>query len=252
MDLGIRGRAALVLGASKGLGAAVSRSLAAEGARVMAVARDREALHKLVAELPGGGSLHGFVCLDLMEEGAVDRLMLELEMVSLTPEIIVHNLGGSLGVTDPISPMEAYQRVWRLNLGIALDINHLLIPRMRQARWGRIVHVSSASAKTFHGYAPYVAAKCALTGYIKSACRPLAPDNVILSAVAPGAIYAEGRYLSELSKKAPSELAEYFKHHLAASRLSQPEEVSSAVCFLCSNLASLASGTLMEFDGGSM
>lgn len=252
MNLGIKGRTALVLGASRGLGAAVVRSLADEGARVIAVARNQEALASLIQELPGSPGWHRSFPADLMEQGAVERLVEALERNSLTPEIIVHNLGGSLGMTNPISPMEDYQKVWRLNLGIALDVNHLLIPRMRSDRWGRVVHVSSASTRTFHGYAPYVAAKCALTGYLKSASRSLAPDNVILSAVSPGVIYEDGRHLTELSKNAPAEIAEYYKHHLAIGRLSLPREVSNAVCFLCSDLASLANGTVMEFDGGSM
>jgi 3-oxoacyl-[acyl-carrier protein] reductase len=252
MDLGIKDKWALVTGASKGLGQAIARQLASEGARIIAVARSKDKLSELINDLPEGSNKHIYVCADLLEDSQLQSLCKFVIDEQKIPEIIVHNLGGSLGVTDSLSESSAYEKVWKLNLGISIDINSKFIPFMQKKSWGRIVHISSASASTYHGYTPYVAAKCALTGYVKSASRNIAKDNVILSAVAPGPIHNEGRYFAELVKNNSPEIKEYFKHHLAIERLGQPNEIASAVVFLCSRHATLASGSIFEFNGGSM
>ena len=86
-------------------------------------------------------------------------------------DIIIHNLGGSLGVKDPFSSSSKWLKVWNNNLGYSIDINNSFIPKMILNKWGRIVHVSSAITTSFDGYSPYASAKCALEGYIKSVSK---------------------------------------------------------------------------------
>jgi 3-oxoacyl-[acyl-carrier protein] reductase len=250
MDLGLTGRLALVTGASRGIGRAIATELAAEGARLILVARDEEALNRLRDSLPGGAERHVAFPLDLMAPDAPEGLARTVLDRWGPPPVVVHNLGGSLGVTDPWAPASEWARVWRFNLGVVIDLNRAFLPPMVERKWGRVVHLSTLSTVTYAGHAPSVSSKLALNGYVKSIGREVAPHNVILSAVAPGAIEVEGRYLARLRKENPPALEEYFRHHLAARRLGQPEEVARVVAFLCSDHASFMTGAIVGIDGG--
>lgn len=252
MDLGITDRVALVTGASRGIGRAIAHALAAEGARVALVARNAEALEQVRAELPGGPSRHVAFPKDLTADGALEDLTRELLAAVGPPPILVHNLGGSHGVFKAFAPSADWQKVWHFNVGIAHELNRAFIPAMVEARWGRVVHLSTLSTRTHNGYAPYVSAKCALDGYVKSMNREVSRDNVILSAVAPGAIYAEGRHFAKLQKEDPAALEAYFREHLPIHRLGRAEDIGPVVAFLCSEFASFMAGAIVGVDGGGM
>lgn len=248
MDLGIQGRFALVTGASRGIGRAIAKELAREGARVCVVSRSQESLDQV--DLDGSPERHLRIALDLTAEGAIDQLVAELATRNAQPGIIIHNLGGSHGVFDTFAPAADWQHVWQFNLGIAHEINRRCIPPMVGNKWGRIVHLSTLSTLTHNGYAAYVAAKCAVDGYVQTVNRHVSRDNVIVSAVAPGAIYSEGRHFAKLQKENPAALEDYFNQHLPIRRLGTAEDVASVVAFLCSNQASFMAGSIIRVDGG--
>jgi 3-oxoacyl-[acyl-carrier protein] reductase len=252
MNLGISGKLALVTGAGRGIGRAIAKELAGEGVTVIAVSRSSEPLESLYDEIRVTSPKHKTICMDLMEEGAASQLAHSLANDVGTPDIIVHNVGGSLGVTDPLAKQHEWQRVWRFNLGIAIEIDDVLIPAMTQKKWGRITFVSSSAASTFQGYPAYVSAKAALNAYVRTVGRAVAPDNIVISSVMPGPIFAEDRYLARLQKEDPEGWAEYVRNHLPIGRLGRAEEIAPFVAFLCSELASFAVGSLVSIDGGTM
>ncbi len=115
------------------------------------------------------------------------------------PDILVHNLGGSLGVTESFTSVVDWAKVWHFNVGIAHELNRLFVPEMITRKWGRILHMSTLSTQTHDGYSPYISAKCALDGYVKSMSRQVSRHNVIMNSLAPGLINVEGRYFSRKS-----------------------------------------------------
>jgi 3-oxoacyl-[acyl-carrier protein] reductase len=250
MDLGISKRLALVTGASRGIGRAIAIELAREGARVVIVARSQDALDRVKAELPGPERNHRAIAMDLMSANAPAQLAQTLEADLGCPDILVHNLGGSIGVFPTFAPAVEWQKVWQFNVGVAHELNCVFIPRMVEQRWGRIVHLSTLSTFTYNGYAAYVSAKCALNGYVKCVNREVSKDNVIVSAVAPGAIYSEGRYFAKLQKEDPAALEDYFTHQLPIRRLGRAEDIAPVVAFLSSDLASFMAGAIVGIDGG--
>ncbi len=250
MNLGIKDRLALVTGASRGIGRAIAKELAREGARVILVARTPELLEAVRQELTAPDK-HSLVAVDLMAEGGVPKLADFITKLG-NLDIMVHNLGGSAGVFPALAPAADWQKVWQFNVGIAHELNRLFIPAMVQRRWGRIVHLSTLSTTTYNGYAAYVSAKCALNGYIKTVSREVSKDNVTITAVAPGAIYSEGRHFAKLQKENPAELENYFKEHLPIKRLGTAEDVAGVVAFLCSAQASFMAGSIVGVDGGGM
>ncbi|MBI3129756.1 MAG: SDR family oxidoreductase [Acidobacteria bacterium] len=239
-------------GASRGIGKGIAQALAAEGARVLLVARNREALEAVRAELPGGADAHRCFALDLTAEGGISDLVTGIQAEAGDPPILVHNLGGSHGVFQAMASSEDWRKVWQFNVGIAHELNRIFLPAMVAAKWGRVVHLSTLSTRTHNGYAPYVSAKCALDGYVKSVNRDVSRHNVVLTAVAPGAIFSEGRHFAKLAQEDPAALDAYYKEHLPIQRLGQPSDIGPVVAFLCSDYAAFMAGAIVGVDGGGM
>jgi len=248
MDLGITNRLALVTGSSRGIGKGIASKLAHEGARVILVARSADVLEAVRRDLPGSEKHHAFA-IDLTAQGGVEKLAESVAKLG-DLDIVIHNLGGSGGVRDAFSTAEDWKRIWHLNVGIGLELNRLLVPGMIQRRWGRIVHLSTLSTSTYSGAAPYVSAKCALEGYVKCVSREVSRHNVIVSAVAPGAIALEGRYFDKIQKENSQAAEDYFKQHLPIQRFGTADDVAASVAFLCSEQASYLAGTVVAVDGG--
>jgi 3-oxoacyl-[acyl-carrier protein] reductase len=251
MDLGIKDRVAVVTGASRGIGKAIAESLAREGAHVVLVARSQELLEKVQRELPSQGQKHYAFAQDLMSDGAIGTLSQRISSEIREPDIIVNNLGGSFAIPGSASA-EDWKKVWYFNVGIGHELNRAFIPGMVKRKWGRIVHLSTLSTTTYSGYPPYVSAKCALDGYVKTMNREYSKHNVIITAIAPGAIYSEGRYFAKLQKENPTALEDYFKNHLPTGRLGTGADIGPAVAYLCSDFASFMAGSIVGVDGGGM
>ena len=226
MNLGIDGRQALVVGGSKGIGLEIVRELRAEGCKVISVSRSEG--------------------VDLMSPGVPESFCREIQ--DTPPDIIVHVLGGSQGVTDTLSSSLDYGKVWRLNLGISIDINDFFLPLMQRNKWGRIVHITSNATRIGTGYAPYTSAKGALEGYVKVLAREVSKDGVIVSAVAPGIVHTPGRYYASLDSK---EQEEYFNRYLPIHRFGRAEEVAKVVAFLASEHSAYMGGSIIQIDGGA-
>lgn len=250
MDLGIENRVALVTGASKNIGRAIAMELAKEGARLILVGRSQNNLDDVRSELSGGRGQHLCVDLDLRCPDSPLRLKEALKDGFENPDIIVHNLGGSLSLADPFSSSDDWVDVWHFNVGIAHNLNRLFVPGMLERKWGRILHLSTLSTRTYDGYAPYVSAKCALDGYVKSMSRLLSRDNVIMNALAPGLVGLKGRYFMSMMEENPSEMERYFDEHLPIRRMATVEEIAVVAAFLCSEHAAFLPGAVVRVDGG--
>ena len=248
MDLKIKNKLALVTGAGQSIGREISISLAKEGVKVILVGRTKSKLDSVNNELSTPGYVYA---IDLMNKGALEELINHVKSSYGNPDIIINNLGGSFGITG-LSSTEEWQKVWYFNVGIGHEINMAFIPSMIDKKWGRIVHLSTLSTKTYNGYAPYVSAKCAVDGYVKSLNREVSKHNIIISGVSPGAIFTEGRYFSKLQKDNPEGIENYFKEHLPINRLGKAEDIGPAVAYLCSDQASFMAGSIIDIDGGGM
>ena len=250
MNLGIENRVALVTGASKNIGRAIALALAKEGARVILVGRSKKNLEEVHAELSGGAGRHLSIELDLQLPASPLRLKELIKGDFENPEIIVNNLGGSLGLTNALSSVAEWAEVWHFNVGIAHELNRLFIPDMIAKKWGRILHLSTLSTQTYSGYPPYTSAKCALDGYVKSMSREMSKHNVIMNSLAPGLIGLEGRYFVRMQKENPTLVEQYFDNHLPIRRMGTAEEIATIAAFLCSEHVAYMPGSIVRADGG--
>lgn len=251
MELGIKNRFALVTGASRSIGKAIAKNLAEERVKLILVARSETGLKSVIEEIRKDSPAdHCYVAADLQTPEGMQSLFSFFKEKSIMPEIIVHNLGGSLGVTQPFCSSDEWKKVWHFNVGIGHDINSFCIPTMLEKKWGRIVHISTLATSTYNAYPAYTAAKCALDGYVKCISRQLSKDNVIMNALAPGLVYLEGRYFSNLLKENPEAVEKYYDEHLPIRRMAQADEIGKAVAFLCSEHAAYMPGAIVRVDGG--
>jgi 3-oxoacyl-[acyl-carrier protein] reductase len=249
MKIDLAGKTALVTAASRGIGKSVCEKLAENGAKVIAVARSLDQLEGLLATLEDP-KRHSIIVLDLAKRENTKELKLQVDKLGLSPDIVVNNLGGNLGIVDPLSSYEDYEEVMFFNLGVAIQINKEFIPSMLERKYGRICHISSISALENQGPPQYCAAKAALNAYIRSLGRYVSKDNVILTGVMPGAIYTEDGYWDEVIKNRPEHAGKFLKDRMAIGRFGNPAEISSLVAFLVSENSSFMVGSVVLADGG--
>ncbi len=247
MDLLISGKRALVTGAGRGLGRSIARCLSEEGVDVALVSRTGQDLDSFRAEY--GKNHMGFVY-DLMSPDSPSKMFTAVCTQFGTPDIIIHNIGGTLGITDPMCSIGAWQKVYRFNLEIAIEINLLAIPNMKEKRWGKIIHISSIAALENQGTTPYCSIKAALTAYSRSLGKYLAPEGINVTAVLPGAVFTEGGYWDNARKSRPEHVEKYLKERMSIGRFGEPDEIGKIVTFLCSDHASFIVGSAITVDGG--
>ena len=257
MDLGIKGKNVLVTGASQGIGRAIALEFAKENCNVTVIARRQNELEKVVEEMGGIRNGHSYYSIDLMPYGNPTKAVHDLTTDRLY-EIIVHNVGGTLNIKDCLSPVEDWNNVWRNNVGIAIEMNHLLIPQMQKKKWGRVIHISSISAENLRGSGPYGAAKAYLNAYTKVLGKQVAKDGVVVSALAPGSIYASGGPWdpeNPINKKDPEAFqrkqSDFLRHHHAIGRLGTAEEIAPFAVFMASKYVTFAPTSIIPIDGGT-
>lgn len=245
MDLGISGRRVLVTGASQGIGKAIAKEFANESCKVTLIARRKEELERLVQEIGGKEKGHDFYSADLMEDDAPTKASEYLLNKNGVYDIVVHNLGGTLEIRNPLSPWEDWERVLKYNAGISIEMNKAFVPKMIEQNWGRIVNVSSLAAQHLRGCAPYGAAKAFLDAYTKALGKHLAKHNIIVSAVSPSSIYAPGghwdpeKYDGEEKDKFLVKRADMMKHYCPRGELGEAKDISGLVVFLSSEKANM-------------
>jgi len=247
MDLGIRGKKALITGGGRGLGRSMAECLAREGASVAIVSRTADDVRSFVDDY---GSQHLGLVYDLVPEGQPKKMVAELREKFGDPDIVIHNVGGNLDISNVFCSVEDWRKVYRFNLEIAVELNLELVPAMQKKKWGRVVHVSSIAALENQGTAPYCAMKAALNSYTRSFGRFVSADGVVVSAILPGAVFTEGGYWDKTSKERPAHVEKYLNERMAIKRFGRPDEIGNVVTFLCSEHASFIVGSAFLIDGG--
>jgi 3-oxoacyl-[acyl-carrier protein] reductase len=256
MELGIQGRRALVTGASRGLGAAIAVALAAEGAEVLAVARQLERLEELAAAhaaAPGtaGGSITPRVC-DLADPAAIEALGASL----LATDILVINTGGPPPGLAADIPDTIWSRQFESMFLSAIRLTRLTLPGMRQRRFGRIIVViSSGVIQPIPNLAVSNALRAAVVGWAKTLAGEVAGDGVTVNCVAPGRIATQR--VAELDAARASregisrdEVERQSRESIPVGRYGEPAEFAAVATFLAGNRSSYVTGDIIRVDGG--
>ena len=246
MDLGIEGRVALVMGASKGIGNGIARALAAEGVKVAMASRSLDRLDEAAAEIEGETATFEADTTDL--DGLAALPARAAEAFGGQVEILVTNTGGPPpgGATDRST--DEWEGAYRELVLAPRALIEAVLPSMRESGWGRIVNVGSTSTVEA---IPHLALsnthRMAAIGYFKTLAREVAGEGVTINTVATGKIATDRIAHLIGSMDAAREMA---KRDVPAGRLGTPEEYGDLVAFLCSERAAYVTGTTIPLDGG--
>ncbi len=244
MELQLSGRNALVTGASMGIGRAIARGLAAEGARLAVVARRRELLETLAAEIEGsGGKRPALIVQDIMAEDAAERVAAAALAALGQVEILVNCAGGSRPM--PLdAPEERWEEALTLNFTRQRQITHALLPQMMARRWGRIINITGKSEPEKLNAA--FAAKAAMHAWAKGLSRDVGRHGITVNSIAPGRIISE----QILRNYPPEDRKRFSDTEIPVGEYGQPEDLAVLAVFLASPLARYITGTVIPVDGG--
>ncbi len=257
MDFGLKGRVALVAAASKGIGFASARELAREGARVFLCSRDEERARNAaerIAEETGAECVG--VRADVTKEDDARAFVGLTQERAGRVDILVTNAGGPPAATFDGADLEMYRRAFELNALSAVRLAQLVVPAMREARWGRIINITSISVKQpIEGLLLSNTVRAGLTGWAKTLSAEVAAEGLTVNNVAPGYTLTERQ--DELavaragaSGKSKEEMIEMWATQVPMRRLAAAEEIAAAVAFLASERASYITGVTLQVDGG--
>ena len=252
MDLGIAGRIALVTGGSRGLGKHCALSLAREGVNVAICGRSRETLDATTAELRALGVEAVGIVADVSDTDQAASLHGQVVDQLGPVDILVNNVGGSLVRTDaPDITVDELRGVFDLNVFGGYALMRLVIPHMREQKWGRIINIASIYGREFGGNLGYMTAKAALIAATKHVARTLVTDGVLVNSIAPGSIlHEQGSWERFQNENPPEVVAEFIDRNLPLGKFGWPEPVGDLTAFLASERADLITGACIVADGG--
>lgn len=242
--LDLRGKTAIVTGASRGIGRAIAESLARCGAFVFAGARESNAA-ETVAAIRAAGHDAELVSVDVTDTASVDRMVAAVLEQRGRIDILVNNAGIARDQLMLRMKRDDWDQVIATNLTAAFSCVQAVSKPMIKQRGGRIVSVTSVVGQTGNaGQANYAASKAGLIGFTKAIARELASRNITVNAVAPG--FVETDMTKAIAEKASGD----WMAQIPLGRIGQPADVAAAVCFLASDEASYITGQVIAVNGG--
>jgi 3-oxoacyl-[acyl-carrier protein] reductase len=258
MDLGLKGKIALVTAASRGLGRGCAEQLAAEKCRVAICSRDRDTVKRAAEEIAveTGAEVVGF-CTDVSKVEEISRLLEEVRQTLGDPEILVTNAGGPPPGTFASTALAEYEKALNLNLMSAVHLIHGVTPAMQAQGWGRIIAITSTSVKQPIGTLLLSnMARAGLTGFLKTVATELAPSGITVNALLPGTHktsridqLVQDRAARE--DKPPEEVYQQMMTANPSQTIGDPSDFGAAAAFLASMQARYITGQNLLVDGGN-
>ncbi len=243
MELGLSKRVALVCGSTRGIGRAVAKALAHEGAQVVVNGRTLESTRKAAQEL-SATPYAADVSVPAQAEAMVHGVAKDLGRL----DVLFCNAGGPPAAPFKDQPAEAWQRAIELNLLSTIHLARAAVPFMRKAQWGRIICLVSVAAKQpLPGLILSTTARAGVLGFAKALADEVAPDGITVNCICPGFIATER--VEELTRTKP-DMMKQMLGQIPMGRIGTTSELAAAVTFLASERASYITGAVLQVDGG--
>lgn len=257
MDLGLKGRTAIVVASSRGLGKATALALAREGTSVAICARGETELKKTAEEIRNETGVEVLLqTVDVLQPDQIKRFVSATADKFGHIDILVNNAGGP----PPRIFMDLSESEWQnainLNLMSTIHFTRKVIPYMQNNRWGRIINITSVSVKQpLDELILSNTARAGVVGLAKSLANELAQYNILVNNVCPGMILTDrvrniSRAMAERQGATPHDVITNWSRNIPLGRIGDPEELANLITFLASEKASYITGTTIQVDGG--
>ena len=248
MKIDLKGRVAIVTGGATGIGKGIAIALSKANANVIITSRQKNEIKKTLKKL---NKKSIGLNLDVTNQNDLDKLYKETIKKYKKVDILINNIGHTLGIKDPFSPIEDWKKILNLNLYTTINVTNKFVDQMKKRNWGRIVNITSIAGLEVSGPSTFNVSKAALTAYTKSVGRQLAIEkrNIVMTAVAPGVIPTEKGHWNKKNLKS-SHALKYLKNRTALGRFGKIDEITGIVTFMCSDKASFFHGAILQPDGG--
>ena len=244
MDLQLKGKTALVTGASMGIGRGVALALAREGVRLALMARRAELLEELAVEIASAGATRPVLIVqDLLQEGSAQRIASAALDGLGHVDILINNAGGSRPFKADASE-EQWHEAMTLNFTRQRQLTHALLDQMTKRKWGRIVNITGKSEP--EGINGAFCAKAAIHAWAKGLSREVGKHGITVNSIPPGRIHSE-----QIRRNYAPEYRQWqADNEIPVGRYGEPEDVAGLVSYLVSPLAGYITGTVIPVDGG--
>jgi 3-oxoacyl-[acyl-carrier protein] reductase len=251
MDLGLKDKVAIVVGASRGLGKAIASRLADEGCNLAICARGEGPLLETAAELEGKGIDVLAAALDVTEPETADSFVAQTVEKFGRLDILVNNVGGNRRKPFAETTDADWDEILDLNFGSHVRFSRAAIPELKK-RGGAILFVSSVFGREIGGpgLSIYNTTKSALISLSKIMAQELGPDGIRVNSIAPGSIRFPGGSWDRRCKEDPEGMAKFAEENFALRRFGTAEEIGDVAAYLVSERASLITGACINVDGG--
>jgi len=255
MELGLKGKYALITGGSHGIGRSIAIGLAKEGVNIAICSRTQSRLDKTISILKQYNIDAIAVKADVLEENAVEKVMNVINKRWGKLDILVNNVGGGgrWGEEEPLDTKpEVWGEVYQKNAGVAAQFTMKSLPYMLENKWGRVITTTSTYGLQGGGRPWFNMAKAAQTALMKNLAikKPYVRSGITFNSVAPGGIFIPDTGWEDLQKKDPEGFTKLLDENWPMGRMGTPEEVANVVVFLSSPKSSLVNGASILVDGG--
>jgi NAD(P)-dependent dehydrogenase (short-subunit alcohol dehydrogenase family) len=243
-------KVAIVTGATSGIGGAVAQRLAADGARVACVGRNRAALKELKTTISGIGHEPLAIASDVTDAAGIESAVSQTLDAFGRIDVLVNAAGHISSGTIENTSLAAWDAMMNVNLRAVFQLTQLCMPHLIATK-GNVVNVSSVTGlRSFPGVLAYCVSKAALDQLTRCAALEVASQGVRINAVNPGVVITEIHKRSGMSEEAYEKFLEHSKTTHPLGRVGTPSEVAELVCFLASEKASWITGATVSIDGG--